>query len=203
MKVTKSYLRKLIKEEILKELSASDIDMQDLALVYDDEYGPDYVAGILASEFPALDTDTNYNKVLGMLKEAARRGQEDYPLNFLANRIAELGAMKENKMKITESQIRQVVKKILLKEFGSEEYGRQTKEFEPVPGVDFDNPKEAALRQIVADKERGKVGGTMVDLFTASAIVSVLDAVNETNKEKLLALPVDRMATIAFNMMKK
>jgi len=106
-------------------------------------------------------------------------------------------------MKITESQIRQVVKKILLKEFGSEEYGRQTKEFEPVPGVDFDNPKEAALRQIVADKERGKVEGTMVDLFTASAIVSVLDAVNETNKEKLLALPVDRMATIAFNMMKK
>ena len=71
-------------------MKASDIDMQDLALVYDDEYGPDYVAGILASEFPALDTDTNYNKVLGMLKEAARRGEEDYPLNFLANRLAEL-----------------------------------------------------------------------------------------------------------------
>jgi hypothetical protein len=203
MKLTKSYLRKLIKEEILKELSASDIDMEDLALVYDEEYGPDYVAGIMADEFPSLDNDAAYEKLLGMLKEAARRGEEDYPLNFLANRIAELGAMKENKMKITESQIRQVVKKILLKEFGSEEYGRQTKEFEPVPGVDFDNPKEAALRQIVADKERGKVGGTMVDLFTASAIVSVLDAVNETNKEKLLALPVDRMATIAFNMMKK
>ena len=184
-------------------MKASDIDMQDLALVYDEEYGPDYVAGIMADEFPALDNDAAYEKLLGMLKEAARRGEEDYPLNFLANRIAELGAMKENKMKITESQIRQVVKKILLKEFGSEEYGRQTKEFEPVPGVDFDNPKEAALRQIVADKERGKVEGTMVDLFTASAIVSVLDAVNETNKEKLLALPVDRMATIAFNMMKK
>ena len=184
-------------------MKASDIDMQDLALVYDEEYGPDYVAGIMADEFPSLDNDAAYEKLLGMLKEAARRGEEDYPLNFLANRIAELGAMKENKMKITESQIRQVVKRILLKEFGSEEYGRQTKEFEPVPGVDFDNPKEAALRQIVADKERGKVGGTMVDLFTASAIVSVLDAVNETNKEKLLALPVDRMATIAFNMMKK
>ena len=183
-------------------MKASDIDMQDLALVYDDEYGPDYVAGILASEFPALDTDTNYSKVLGMLKEAARRGQEDYPLQFLANRIAELGAMKENKMKITESQIRQVVKKVLLKEFGSEEYGLQTKEFEPVPGLDFDNPKEAQLRQIVSDKQRGKVEGVMVDLFTASAIVSVLDAINDANKEKLLELPVERMATIAFNMMK-
>ena len=85
------------------------------------------------------------------------------------------------------------VKKILLKEFGSEEYGRQTKEFEPVPGVDFDNPKEAALRQIVADKERGKVEGTMVDLFTASAIVSVLDAVNETNKEKVQSLELSKI----------
>ena len=90
MKLTKSYLRKLIKEEILKELSASDIDMEDLALVYDEEYGPDYVAGILASEFPALDTDAAYERVLGMLKEAARRGEEDYTLTFLANRIAEL-----------------------------------------------------------------------------------------------------------------
>ena len=92
MKLTKSYLRKLIKEEILKELSASDIDMEDLALVYDEEYGPDYVAGIMASEFPALDTDAKFEKLLGMLKEAARRGEEDYPLNFLANRIAELAS---------------------------------------------------------------------------------------------------------------
>ena len=106
-------------------------------------------------------------------------------------------------MKITKTELKKIIKEELLKEFGSEEYGRQTKEFEPIPGVDFDNPKEAQLRQIVSDKQRGKVEGTMVDLFTASAIVSVLDAVNETNKEKLLALPVDRMATIAFNMMKK
>ena len=183
-------------------MKAADIDMQDLALVYDEEYGPDYVAGIMADEFPSLDNDAAYEKLLGMLKEAARRGEEDYPLNFLANRIAELGAMKENKMKITESQIRQVVKKILLKEFGSEEYGLQTKEFEPVPGLDFDNPKEAQLRQIVSDKQRGKVEGTMVDLFSASAIVSVLDALNEMNKEKFLKLPVDRMAEMAFRMMK-
>jgi len=105
-------------------------------------------------------------------------------------------------MKITKQQLRKIIKEELLKEFGSEEYGLQTKEFEPVPGVDFDNPKEAMLRQIVSDKQRGKVEGMMVDLFTASAIVSVLDAINETNKEKLLALPVDRMADIAFKMMK-
>ncbi len=91
MKITKSQLRQLIKEEIMNEINqVSDIDMGDLALVYDEEYGPDYVAGIMASEFPALDTDVAYEKLLGMLKEAARRGEEDYPLNFLAKRIAEL-----------------------------------------------------------------------------------------------------------------
>ena len=105
-------------------------------------------------------------------------------------------------MKITKTELKKIIKEELLKEFGSEEYGPQTKEFEPVSGVDFDNPKEAMLRQIVSDKQRGKVEGVMVDLFTASAIVSVLDAINDVNKEKLLALPVDRMATIAFNMMK-
>ena len=100
-------------------MKASDIDMQDLALVYDEEYGPDYVAGILASEFPALDTDAAYEKLLGMLKEAARRGEEDYPLNFLANRIAELGAMKENKMKITKQQLQQVIREAIQEEMSS------------------------------------------------------------------------------------
>ena len=105
-------------------------------------------------------------------------------------------------MKITKTELKKIIKEELLKEFGSEEYGRQTKEFEPIPGVDFDNPKEAQLRQIVSDKQRGKVEGTMVDLFSASAIVSVLDALNEMNKEKFLKLPVDRMSEIAFRMMK-
>ena len=51
-------------------------------------------------------------------------------------------------MKITKTELKKIIKEELLKEFGSEEYGRQTKEFEPIPGVDFDNPKEAQLRQI-------------------------------------------------------
>ena len=58
MKLTKSQLRKMIKEEVMNEIgqvSDMDIDMEDLALVYDEEFGPDYVIGIMASEFPALD----------------------------------------------------------------------------------------------------------------------------------------------------
>jgi hypothetical protein len=126
MKLTKSYLRKMIKEEILKEalpphlqkhfrkdgssvyepqikdvtpagygpddgaaqVSASDIDVEDLALIYDDEFGPDYVYGILANEFPALDDDAVAPRVLDMLKDAARQG--DVPVNYLARRLAKL-----------------------------------------------------------------------------------------------------------------
>ena len=126
MKLTKSYLRKLIKEEILKEalpphlqkhfrkdgssvyepqikdvtpagygpddgaaqVSASDIDVEDLALIYDDEFGPDYVFGILAGEFPAFDDEAIAPRVLDMLKDAARQG--DIPVNYLARRLADL-----------------------------------------------------------------------------------------------------------------
>ncbi len=126
MKLTKSYLRKMIKEEILKEalpphlqkhfrkdgssvyepqikdvtpagygpddgaaqVSASDIDVEDLALIYDDEFGPDYVYGILAGEFPAFDDEAIAPRVLDMLKGAARQG--DIPVNYLARRLADL-----------------------------------------------------------------------------------------------------------------
>ena len=92
MKITKSQLRQIIKEEVMNEIGQfSDIDMEDLALVYDEEFGPDYVIGIMASEFPALDqNEAAFEKALRMFKEAARRGEEDYPLSFLANRLAEL-----------------------------------------------------------------------------------------------------------------
>lgn len=92
MKITKSQLRQIIKEEVMNEIGqVSDIDVEDLALVYDEEFGPDYVIGIMASEFPALDqNEAAFEKALRMFKEAARRGEEDYPLNFLAKRFAEL-----------------------------------------------------------------------------------------------------------------
>ena len=53
-------------------MKASDIDMEDLALVYDDEFGPDYVYGILAGEFPAFDDEAIAPRVLDMLIWALR-----------------------------------------------------------------------------------------------------------------------------------
>ena len=62
------------------------------------------------------------------------------------------------------------------------------------------NPKEDALRQIVAQSQAAKVDGVMVDRFTASAIVQVLDAIIRPDiKEKYLASPVHIMAKLALS----
>lgn len=58
----------------------------------------------------------------------------------------------------------------------------------------------AACRDIVARQQYAKINGHMVDLFSASAIVKVYDAVNDANKAKFKALPVARMAAVAFKL---
>ena len=64
------------------------------------------------------------------------------------------------------------------------------------------NPKEDALRQIVAQSQAAKVDGVMVDSFTASAIVQILDALKPEIKEKYLQEPIQRMASMAMRMAK-
>jgi hypothetical protein len=60
----------------------------------------------------------------------------------------------------------------------------------------------AAVRQIVERKQYAKIDGQAVDLFSASAIVAVYDALNESNREKFCSLPVGKMALIAFKLVK-
>lgn len=61
----------------------------------------------------------------------------------------------------------------------------------------------AALRQIVADKQYAKIDGIMVDLFSASAILSIYDNLNDTNKERYAKQPVYIMADMAFRLREK
>ena len=65
------------------------------------------------------------------------------------------------------------------------------------------NPKEDALRQIVAQSQAAKVDGVMVDGYTASAIVQVLDAIRPDIKEKYLASPIHIMAKLALSQVKE
>lgn len=64
------------------------------------------------------------------------------------------------------------------------------------------------INQIVADKQAGKLHGMTVDMFTASAIKQIYDAVNDTNKAKLDDLMsskegVLKAANMAMKMMKE
>jgi hypothetical protein len=60
----------------------------------------------------------------------------------------------------------------------------------------------AAFRKIVAEKQYAKIDGVMVDLFSASAVVQVYDALNPDNQKKYAAMPAAKMAAAAFQLMK-
>jgi hypothetical protein len=53
------------------------------------------------------------------------------------------------------------------------------------------------VRQIVQNKQFAHIDGVLVDLFTASAIIAVYDAVGEPAKRKLEKCSISRMASIA------
>jgi hypothetical protein len=59
-----------------------------------------------------------------------------------------------------------------------------------------------ACRAIVSASSFGKIDGATVDSFSASAIVAVYDALNEDNRAKFCALPIGKMARIAFKLLK-
>lgn len=60
----------------------------------------------------------------------------------------------------------------------------------------------AAIRQIVTEHQYAKVDGVMVDGFSASAIIAVYDALNPANQAKFAALPIAKMASVAFKLVK-
>jgi len=66
------------------------------------------------------------------------------------------------------------------------------------------------LRVIVDERQRAPVTYTVngkrrsrtVDLFSASAVVAVYDALNAANREKFLSMPLDKMIEFAMRMVK-
>jgi hypothetical protein len=58
----------------------------------------------------------------------------------------------------------------------------------------------AACRKIVAECSYAQVDGVTVDLFSANTIVQVYDALNPGNRAKMGALPIEKMARLAFKL---
>ena len=62
--------------------------------------------------------------------------------------------------------------------------------------------KMMKLKQIVENCQYAQVEGQRVDLYSASAICKVYDALSEENRSKYESLSVWRMADIAFKLLK-
>ena len=59
------------------------------------------------------------------------------------------------------------------------------------------------LEKIVQDKQHAKIKGKVVDLFTASMIIKIYNAVNDSNKKRMDALPLEKLVNLAYKMMKR
>ena len=66
------------------------------------------------------------------------------------------------------------------------------------------NPTDriSAIRRIVANCQYEKIDGCMIDLFTASAICKVYDALNDQNKAKFSQLKAGPMGLLALKLLK-
>jgi len=66
------------------------------------------------------------------------------------------------------------------------------------------NPEDrlAAIRRIVVNCQYEKIDGCMIDLFTASVICKVYDALSEANKAKFASLTAPKMGIIALKLLK-
>ena len=69
--------------------------------------------------------------------------------------------------------------------------------------VELDESVIDKVKEIASKKQAKKIGGVMVDSFTASAISQIYDKVNDANKKKMEKLPITKLANLAFKMMQK
>ena len=61
----------------------------------------------------------------------------------------------------------------------------------------------AAVQAILDRGQYAKIDGVMVDHFSASAIMAVYRAISAENQAKYREMPIAKMASIAFKLLKK
>ena len=68
-----------------------------------------------------------------------------------------------------------------------------------------ESPEEriAAIQAIVKEGQYAKVDGTMIDLFTAVAIMAVYNAIKRENQVKFASLKAGAMGLMAFKILNK
>lgn len=56
------------------------------------------------------------------------------------------------------------------------------------------------IRQVVTERQYNRVNGVLVDLFTASIVVQIYDALNPENQAKLGAMEVKKICSICMKL---
>ena len=56
------------------------------------------------------------------------------------------------------------------------------------------------IRDVVETKSAARIDGLLLDLFTASAVIQVHDALNPDNQGKFAALPLRRMVDVTWKL---
>lgn len=92
--------------------------------------------------------------------------------------------------------------KDILKKTGAKTVGEAHKVMEAVSSVQL-KKREAAIRQIVQQHQAAKIDGVLVDAFTASGLVKMLDNLNPQNKTRFLGVSIEQMADIMWKVLKK
>jgi hypothetical protein len=62
------------------------------------------------------------------------------------------------------------------------------------------NTTPTTLDEIIRQKTPGRINGQLVDHYTASLIRTVLNKLNENNKQIFLSKTVDEMVAIAYKI---
>lgn len=75
------------------------------------------------------------------------------------------------------------------------------KKFKEFRQVDEAKNLIPVIQTIVKSKGAKKVGGVMLDIFTASMIISVYDKVNDANKRKMENSNIETLVHIAQKVM--
>ena len=76
-------------------------------------------------------------------------------------------------------------------------------EFDVVESVNEVRSKTiTAIGSIIGKKQAKKIGGVLVDIQTANVIMKVWNALNKSNRSKFEKLPIKKMATVAWKLVK-
>jgi hypothetical protein len=71
-----------------------------------------------------------------------------------------------------------------------------------MPHLSRDVPLIDRIREVVETKTCSRINGLMVDMTTAHAVILVYDALNPKNKETFAALPLRKMVSVTWKLVR-